>query len=561
MAGSMGPENPIQRLVRGFREHPVTEAVGRYSNSTRHASKRAKARALDVAHPVVVLTRGTRRMASDSKKYWTEAGGHERHKEWRDLVVFVFAACAVAVGFQPYGALLLIAIWAGAATYLGRDRPDPGKDPETDAHVARLQAAYNGLVPYLMDDHDPDERFKPGGGYRSGFTEWEFDEADRLVALKIQYSPFFKDGESDARAKVERALEGKIGQSNEYLYDWDEEGNKLAVRILPPLPAGIPAQPWKVAEIEYVLGFTDPTSTARLIPVQLTTEPGGEVPVVELAPVVWRHGRFAAEPHLLVAGVLGSGKSNLLRSLAAQALGHGHLVTAIDAEHTGHFDDFRGRDGVLRVESQPAAAMDLLDWVCAESARRAERLRDLGDAEDTLIAELAKPLWLFVDELASLGEAAARTGLADPQDLLADLMRAGRTTGVTVVLSCRAERVSELRATVRNQAHARVGLGQLPPGASTALFGGTLEIGGPAVLPPGRGFARVGGGPVVRLQAPVAADVTTALPVLVGAIVAAGDGAESGDRVNFGDDEAGGFDGAGGIGGIDEAGGGGPDAY
>src|SRR2546430_8739738 len=38
--------------------------------------------------------------------------------------------------------------------------------------------------------------------------------------------------------------------------------------------------------------------------------------------------------HLLVAGVLGSGKSNLLRSLAAQALGHGHLVTAIDAEHT-----------------------------------------------------------------------------------------------------------------------------------------------------------------------------------------------------------------------------------
>ena len=62
-----------------------------------------------------------------------------------------------------------------------------------------------------------------------------------------------------------------------------------------------------------------------------------------------------------------------LRSLAAQALGHGHLVTAIDAEHTGHFDVFSGRDGVLRVESQPAAAMDLLDWVCAESTRRAER--------------------------------------------------------------------------------------------------------------------------------------------------------------------------------------------
>ncbi|MBW8806505.1 MAG: hypothetical protein JF587_22020 [Catenulisporales bacterium] len=529
MAGSVGSENPIQRLVRGFREHPLAEAAGRCTTTTLHVTKRAKARALDVGHPVVVLARGTKQMAADARTYWSEAGGHEKHKEWRDLVVFVFAACAVAVGFQPYGVLLLIAVSAAAATYLGRDRPDPGKDPETDAHIARLQSAYNGLVPYLMDTHDPDERFKPGGEYRSGFTEWEFDEADRLVTLKIEYSPFFKDGEADARAKVERALEGKIGQANEYLYDWDEEGNKLAVRILPPLPSGIPAQPWKVAEIEYVLGFTDPTSTARLIPVQLAVDAGAgsEAQVVELAPVVWRHGRFAAEPHLLVAGVLGSGKSNLLRSLAAQALGHGHLVTAIDAEHTGHFDEFAGRDGVVRVESAPAAALELLDWVAAESVRRAERLRELGDTDDTLIAELAKPLWVFVDELPSLAEAAGRTGLADPQDLLADLMRAGRTTGITVVVSSRSERVGELRVTLRNQAHARVGLGQLPPAASTALFGGTLEIGGPPVLPPGRGFARVGGGPVVRVQVPVAVDVVKALPVLVGALVE-GDGSEPG---------------------------------
>lgn len=536
MAGSVGSENPIQRLVRGFREHPITEAAGRYTTNTRHVGKRAKARALDIGHPVVVLMRGSRRMAGDARTYWTEAGGHEKHKEWRDLVVFVFAVCAVAAGFQPYGVLLLIAVWAGAATYLGRDRPDPGKDPETDAHIARLQSAYNGLVPYLMDTHDPDERFQPGGGYRAGFTEWEFDEADRLVSLKLQYSPFFKDGEADARAKVERALEGKIGQANEYLYDWDEEGNKLAVRILPPLPTGIPAQPWKVAEIEYVLGFTDPTSTARLIPVQLSAEPGGDVPVVELAPVVWRHGRFAAEPHLLVAGVLGSGKSNLLRSLAAQALGHGHLVTAVDAEHTGHFDEFTGRDGVVRVEAAAAGALDLLDWVAAESGRRAERLRELGENDDTLISELARPLWVFVDELPSLGEAASRAGLADPQDLLADLMRAGRTTGITVVVSCRAERVGELRATVRNQAHARVGLGQLPPAASTALFGGTLEIGGPSVLPSGRGFARVGGGPVVRLQVPVAADVVSALPVLVGALVEDPDGAPGGAGDSAGGD-------------------------
>jgi hypothetical protein len=509
MAGSLGSESPIQRLVRSVRENPVSDVASRYAHSTKNATKQAKARALDVGHPVVVLLRGSRAMSKDVKTWWSEAGA--KKKDIRDAVAVVFVICAVATGFQPYGVLLLIAIWAGAATWLGRDRPDPGADPETDAHKARLQSAYNGLVPYLMDGHDPDERFKPGGNYRAAFTEWEFDEADRLIGLKLQYSPFFKDGESDSRSKVERAIEGKIGQHNEYLYDWDEEGNKLAVRILPPLPTGIPAQAWKVAEIEYVLGFTDPTSTARLIPVQLI--PDGDELTVELAPVVWRHGRFAAEPHLLVTGVLGSGKSNLLRSLAAQALGHGQRITAIDAERTGHFDELTGREGVVRVESQPTEALELLHWVAAESSRRAEQLRDAGDVDDTLTTEVLKPLWVFVDELPSLAEAATRMGLADPQDLLADLMRQGRTTGITVVVSCRAERVAEIRATVRNQAHARVGLGQLPPGASTVLFGGTLEIGGPAVLPPGRGFARVGGGPVVRLQVPAASGALVAAMV------------------------------------------------
>jgi hypothetical protein len=507
VAGSVGQESPIQRLVRGLREHPFTEAANRYAHGTKHATKQAKDRALDIGHPLIVLLRGSRQMTADVRTWWTEAGGMEKHKEVRDIVAFLFLVCAVAVGFQPYGVLLLIAVWAGAASYLGRDGADPNADRETEAHIARLQSAYNGLVPYLVDDHDPDERFKPGGDYRTGFTEWEFDEADRLVGLKLQYSPFFKDGEVDARTNVERALESRIGQANEYLYDWDEEGNKLTVRILPPLPTGIPAQSWKVAEIEYVLGFTDPTSTARLIPVQLSPE-GTDPATVELAPVVWRHGRFAAEPHLLVAGILGSGKSNLLRSLAAQALGHGHLVTAIDSERTGLFDEFTGADGVVRIEARPEGALELLDWATAESSRRGERLgavtAETSDIDDTIVPEFLKPLWVFVDELPSLAEAADRAGLADPQDRLADLMRQGRATGVTVVVSCRAERVGELYATVRNQAHARVGLGQLPPGASTALFGGTLEIGGPAVLPAGRGFARVGGGPVVRLQVPAA---------------------------------------------------------
>ena len=113
-------------------------------------------------------------------------------------------------------------------------------------------------MPYLQNGDDPDQHFKPGGGYRDAFTAWEFDEQDRLIRLRMDYSEYFKDGEAESRAKVERALEGKIGHANEYLYAWDEEGNHLDVRILPPLPDGIGAQPWPVADIEFVLGVTDP---------------------------------------------------------------------------------------------------------------------------------------------------------------------------------------------------------------------------------------------------------------------------------------------------------------
>jgi hypothetical protein len=57
---------------------------------------------------------------------------------------------------------------------------------------------------------------------------------------------------------------------------------------------------------------------------------------------------------------------------------------------------------------------------------------------------------------------------------------------------------------------------------STALFGGTLELGGSKQLPPGRGYVRVGStGPVIRLQSPYVApgSIAHAKPVEVVATV------------------------------------------
>jgi hypothetical protein len=348
------PAEPLwTRLARGLAEWgPVARlnaAVLQHRRvvATREFLGDVGARLHGILRPLVFVVRGLHRAARGAKGWW-ESGSKRRRRIESAAVLGAGALLALA----PYGPVLLILAIVGWAGWLGRDSARRDADRETPAHISRLQAVYNGLVPYLHDEHDPDQHFKPGGGYRDAFTSWEFDEQDRLTAFTVDYSEYVKDGEAECRAKVERAIEGKVGRRNEFLYDWDEEGNHLAVRVLPPLPAGLAAQPWPVAEIEYVLGITDPDSAGRLIPVLLPEEPGGEsvqLPphlasraapppagwrTAAVGPVVWRVGSPCPHPHVLVTGPPGSGKTTVLRSLIGQALGRGQQVAVIDVERT-----------------------------------------------------------------------------------------------------------------------------------------------------------------------------------------------------------------------------------
>lgn len=554
-------------------------------------------RILDVCHPIVVLLRGARRGAAQLVAWWKGAP-----KERRRLQSVIVLACVAGIGMLKYGPPLLVLAFLGAAAWLGRDASAKSADRETPEHVSRLQAIYNGLVPYLENGDDPDQHFRPGGGYRDAFTAWEFDEHDRLVRLRMDYSEYFRDGEADSRAKVERALEGKIGRANEYLYAWDEEGNHLDVRVLPPLPDGIGAQQWPVADIEFVLGVTDPGSAGRLVPVLVADLGGagsahasqpaarGQVPpgfrVAQLAPAIWRLGDPNPNPHLLVTGGAGTGKSTAVRSLLGQALRRGHRVAVIDTDQSAEYAALAGQPNVLRIVEDPAGSLDLLSWFDLEIERRAAKAAararagqsgsaaeaadgaetsanaspgagtgiggatrsGAGSQEDTgragdgpsgarsaltaaveseappapapasVAASAAAstastaaapstaepPLWLFVDNLPELCAAAGRLGRPDPQDALAVLARKARFARTTLVVTVRTDQIAMLRPALRNQLTSRVALGTVDPVTSTLLFGGTLELGGARLMPPGRGYARIGAAPVIRLQTPYA---------------------------------------------------------
>jgi hypothetical protein len=529
----------------------------RWVGRSREFAGDLKARLHEIFYPAILVLRGLRRAATGGRAWWA-AGS----KEKRRIQVVAVAVVLVLIGLLPYGPAILILGFLGWIGWLGRDTTPKDADPESGPHVSRLQAVYDGLVPYLHDEHDPDQHFKPGGGYRDAFTAWEFDEHDRLTALTFDYSQYVRDGEAECRAKVERAIEGKVGRRNEFLYDWDEEGNHLRVRVLPPLPSGLAAQPWPVAEIEYVLGITDPDSAGRLVPVLLPEQPGVEPEPLPahlaaraaeppegwrsavVAPVVWRVGMPCPHPHLLVSGAPGSGKTTLLRSLLGQALGRGQQVSVIDVEQTESYADLAGRPGVRGVVEDPERALELLDWYGLECERRAERRRAEAEAVangDTAAfpvlkvldasaeglkrakeagsdpaggaveGEAAEPtLWLCIDGLPELLDAAARLGRPNLEDTLAVLARKARYAGVLLLTTARDDRVLMLRPALRAQLTVRVAMGSVEPALSTALFGGTLELGGSGRLPAGRGYVRVGNGPVIRLQTPYAPPMTVA---------------------------------------------------
>ena len=547
---SVSESAPITRFNDSVLHH-------RWVTRTREFAGDLRARLREILYPVILVLRGLRRAATGGRAWWT-AGTKEKRRIQAAAVLVVL----VLVGLLPYGPALLIVGFLGWIGWLGRDTA-PKADPES--HVARLQAVYDGLVPYLYDEHDPDQHFKPGGGYRDAFTSWEFDEHDRLIALTLDYSQYVRDGEAECRAKVERAVEGKVGRCNEFLYEWDEEGNHLRVRVLPPLPNGLAAQPWPVAEIEYVLGITDPDSAGRLIPVLLPEEPGVEPEPLPanlaarvaappegwrtavVAPVVWRVGVPCPNPHLLVTGSIGSGKTTVLRSLLGQALGRGQQVAVIDIEQTEAYTDLAGRPGVRGVAEDAERALELLDWFELECEGRAERRRaeaeavangdttsfpavkvrdaaadGLGQPQSPASAEgaPAEPtLWLCIDGLPELLDAAARLGRPHLEDSLAALARKARYAGVLLLTTASEERVLALRPALRAQLTVRLAMGSVDPAVSTTLFGGTLELGGSRKLPAGRGYARVGNGPVIRLQTPYAPPVTVAPLRAVGTMV------------------------------------------
>ncbi|MFE9400021.1 hypothetical protein [Streptomyces flavidovirens] len=459
---------------------------------SREIARTAADSATDVLHPLITLTRGLRQLAAAGRRKWTATP-----KDRRGSVLFLVAAVVLVVALIPYGPLLALITVMAAAAWKGRDR-SPAQAGPTEAEADRLRALYEALVPYFSVAEDPTPLFAHGGEWDKAFPEYDFDDG-RLVRLLVRYPAYFTDGEAASRARVEQLLHTKSGRGREYRFDWDEEGNQLVMTVLPPLPTSLAAQRFVTAPGETVLGFTDVDAVQRTVPV---TE-GART--YDAPPVIWRTGTRSTEPHLLVVGQPGSGTSSLLRSIALQALQQGDVVI-VEGSGTGEYACLTGRGGVLAVECSLPGALASLEWAAHETERRliaANRARQAGHPapEDT-----RRPLWILLDRPSVFGHLAAAEGRPDPQQLLQVPLRHGRAANVTVVVAEQFDAMDALSETVRSHTRARVVLGAAVPGQVESVLGEPPHTTPTRDTPPGRGYARLGTGPVMRLQVPATPD-------------------------------------------------------
>ncbi|MBD0419474.1 hypothetical protein H0H10_09925 [Streptomyces sp. TRM S81-3] len=461
---------------------------------SRELARTAADSATDVLQPLITIARGLRRLASAAGRRWAETP-----KDRRGALLFLAASVVLVVALAPYGPLLAVIALMAAAAWQGRDRTPPASEGPDVSQAQRLKSLYEALVPYFSVAEDPDPLYTHGGEWEKAFPAYEFDETGRFAHLVIRYPAYFTDGETESRARIEHLLSAKAGRGREYHFAWHEEANHLSLTALSPLPTDIAAQRFVTAPGETVLGFTDPTQVQRTLPLTHGQEER------DVPPVVWRTGVRSTEPHLLVLGQPGSGTSTLLRSVALQALLHGDLLI-VDGGGTGEYACLTGRDGVLAVECGLTGALTSLEWATHETERRLVAVNQARQEGRPPPEDARRPLWILVDRPSAFAHLAAADGRRDPQSLLQVPLRHGRAANVTVVVADHLDALDLLGDGVRQHTRARVVLGPATADQLATVLGAPAHTTPVDQVPPGRGYARLGAGPVHRIQVPATPD-------------------------------------------------------
>lgn len=156
-------------------------------------------------------------------------------------------------------------------------------------------------------------------------------------------------------------------------------------------------------------------------------------------------------------------------------------------------------------------ALTAFQWAADETERRLVAANQARQAGHPPPEDVTRPLYVLADRPSALGRLAADgqgEGERDPLSLLQVPLRHGRAAGVTVVVADQYDSYDgtiTVPDSVLPCTRARVVLGPVADRLAGVLGAAPSTTPAPR-MPPGRGHARLGDGPVLRLQVPATPD-------------------------------------------------------
>lgn len=260
---------------------------------------------------------------------------------------------------------------------------------------------------------------------------------------------------SGYRARLERVVGSML--PGRWRAAWDLESDSVHFELRPEMPAMIVHTPSQPADHR----DHDAYMAAKIV---YGTDEDGR-------PVFWRPSK---QPHMLVVGGTGSGKTSVEHTILTELALHNWRVWVLDGKRI-EFIGFRGWQNVQLIASRLEHQVRMVHAAHELMMRRYDKI-ELGQAT----VRDFEPLVVVIDEYATFREGVERwyravkpkggPPHAPALDLIGDIARLGRSAKVHLVLGIQRPDASFLGGEMRDNFAARMSLGRLSPEGARMMW-------------------------------------------------------------------------------------------
>ena len=308
---------------------------------------------------------------------------------------------------------------------------------------------------------------------------WERDMLTPAI-IRLSYSMSFRAHDGKVRAETEKAYEGKYPTEEDYKFEWDSKNRQIVISTV-ALPRDLRWE-GKLHEDPFTFIIGKNLDTGEEITFSVKNE----------------------NPHMLVGGGTGSGKSELMMTIIAQAILKGWYVPLADPKMSGlvKFSRYRrysnreglrtgiapllagdARSGIVLHATEPVGVFDVLATVLKEMEYRmrltekynAVNLSELLDSPpegfNPADYPTLKPILLVVDEIVAYLLAEKDTSA---QEILDRLAMYARAYNIFILTGAQKPLVELVGSNFRSNLGLRAGMGGLDSGTTRTLFTGDV---------------------------------------------------------------------------------------